>query len=94
MGYKRERVISIKNPLHQSLMGHYKGSKSDIQAKVPLLFYLHVSLVVFLVITAVLVILLTPAEQPPFLSFAGLDLTSHHLGLQYVQLEGEDTHRR
>ena len=75
MGYERERVIYIKNPLHQSLMDHYESSKPDIQAKVPLLFYLHASLLVFLIITAVLVILLTPQSNRPFyLSLALLSL--------------------
>lgn len=50
----------IKNPLPQSLMKYYRNSKADIQAKVPLLFYLHASLLMLLTVTAVLVLFLTP----------------------------------
>lgn len=47
-------------------MDHYKDSKPDIQAKVPLLFYLHASLLLFLTITAVLVLFMTPQNSRPF----------------------------
>lgn len=64
--HKRKQVIFIKNPFYQSLMDRYKDSKADIQAKVPLLFYLHVTLLFFLTITAVLVIFLTPQSSLSF----------------------------
>ncbi len=57
---------AVKNPLRQCLNTHYHDSRADIQAKVPLLFFLHASLLLFLTITAVLVLFLTPQKNLPF----------------------------
>lgn len=56
----------MRDRLKVSLEKHYKDSKADVQSKVPLLFYLHASLMLFLVITSVLVLFLTPQANGLF----------------------------
>ena len=52
--------------LKESLARRYKDSNADIQAKVPLLSYVHASLLLFLIITLLLVIFLTPQASRLF----------------------------
>ena len=53
----------MRSILWDSLNTRYQGATADVQAKVPLLFYLHASLLLFLSVTAVLVIFLTPGAS-------------------------------